>query len=407
MAATAPAGHRAHPPPWLFGIVGIPYGVGGSFNGQIMPRLGDQAGLDFSTIGWFSTLLFIPPMIQFLYAPVVDIGPKRKHWLILLSVLGAGCFAGTFAMKLPDDETWFLVLGFLGQLLTGLTGSCNGGLLAMSMPDEVRGQASAWLNIGNLSGAGASAWVVLTMYDYAISPALIAAAFSVMLVAPAFAIILVDEPKRMRRDADEVFGDMWRSVRDVVTSRAGITGILLCISPVGTAALTNYFSAMGTAFSADSSVVDFASGPGNAIVTAIGAGIGGWLCDSYNRRSMYLLSGALTAVVGVGLALSPHDNMSYLIGVHLYLLVTGFCYSAFTATVLETIGTAGKAASTQYALFVAAGNVGITYVGFLDTRSNDITRIIFTDAMLNIAGVCALGYAFYRLGSFGKPRRRD
>ncbi len=243
-----------------------------------------------------------------------------------------------------------------------------------------------------------------------------------MIVAPAFAIILVDEPARERRQVAEVFGDMWTSVKEVVRSRAGITGILLCISPVGTAALTNYFSGMGRAFSASSGVVEFTSGPGNAIFTAVGAAIGGWLCDLYNRRAMYLLSGVLTAVAGVVLALLPHDNTTYFCGVLVYLLVTGFCYSAFTATVLETIGTAGKAASTQYALFVAAGNVGIAYVGFIDTRfgggtdsqpvawwptfDGNIGAVIASDATLNVVGVVVLGYVFYRLGSFGKSRHR-
>jgi MFS family permease len=423
MAATASAGHRrSHPPPWLFGIVGIPYGVGGSFVGQVMPFLAAGAGLKISTIGWFSTLLFVPPMIQFLYAPLVDIGPKRKHWLILLSAIGAACFAATFAMHLPEDELGFLLLAFFGQMITGLTGSCNGGLLAMSMPDELRGRAAAWLNIGNLSGGGVSAAVVLVLFDNDVPGAWIGATFAAMILLPAFAILMVDEPERVARTAEQVFGDMWHGVRDVVFSKHGITGILLCISPVGTAALTNYFSGMKHAFDASARVVEFTSGPGNAIFTAIGAAVGGWLCDLYNRRALYLLSGALTAVVGIALALAPHDNLTYLVGVLVYLLVTGFCYSAFTATVLETIGTAGKAASMQYALFVAAGNVGIAYVGFLDTRfgggtdtqpvdwwptfDGNIGAVIGADAVLNLVGVAVLGFAFYRLGSFGKARVR-
>jgi MFS family permease len=411
-----------HPPPWLFGIVGLPYGVGGAFTGFIMPFLADRAGLKIGTIGWFVTLLFVPPMIQFLYAPLVDVGPKRKHWLIILSVIGAACFVGTYEVSISEHATAFLMFAFFGQMITGLTGSCNGGLLAMSMPDELRGQASAWLNVGNLSGGGAAAALVLLMYNEEVSPHLIAAAYAAMIVLPSFAILMVDEPKRERRQVAEVFGDMWTSVKEVATSKAGITGMLLCLSPVGTAALTNFFAGMGRAFHATSNAVEFVSGPGNAVASAVGAGICGWLCDRYNRRAMYLMSGGLTAVAGVVLALLPHDNDAYLYGVIGYLFVTGFCYSAFTATVLETIGTAGKAASTQYALFVAAGNVGIAYVGFIDTRfgggtdsqpvdwwptfDGDIGAVIGSDATLNLVGVIVLGYVFFRLGSFGKTRHR-
>ncbi len=96
---------RDYPPPWLFGVVGLPYGVGGAFTGFIMPFLADRAGLKIGTIGWFVTLLFVPPMIQFLYAPLVDVGPKRKHWLILLSVVGAACFAGTYEVPITEHQT--------------------------------------------------------------------------------------------------------------------------------------------------------------------------------------------------------------------------------------------------------------------------------------------------------------
>src|SRR5579862_2151923 len=183
-----------HPPPWLFGIVGIPYGVGGSFVAVVMPFLANRAKIDLDVIGWFVTLLFVPPMVQFLYAPIVDVGPKRKHWLVIVSLLGAACFAAAFVMPLPDHETAFLVFGFLGQMISGLSGSCNGGLLALTMPDEKRGKAAAWLNVGNLSGGGLAAWLTIELLRRDVDPAVIGVAYGTMMVVPAFAILVVDEP---------------------------------------------------------------------------------------------------------------------------------------------------------------------------------------------------------------------
>src|SRR5262249_47664461 len=80
---------------------------------------------------------------------------------------------------------------------------------------------------------------------------------------------------------------------------------------------------------------------------------------------------------------------------------------SFTSTVLETIGKAGRAASTQYSVFVAAGNLAITYVGLVDTRfdaNHGTTGVIASDATLNLLGVVILAIAFWRLGSFGKGR---
>ncbi|HUJ59256.1 MAG TPA: MFS transporter [Kofleriaceae bacterium] len=408
---------RSHPPPWLFGIVGIPYGVGGAFVGIVMPFLANRAKIDIDVIGWFVTLLFVPPMIQFLYAPVVDVGPKRKHWLVIVSAVGAACFAAAFMMPLPASKNAFLVFGFLGQLITGLTGSCNGGLLALTMPDDKRGQASAWLNIGNLSGGALAAWGTIELVRRDTPPLLVGLVYAAMIVAPAIPILVVDEPDRVRRPAGVVFSEMLRSVGKVLGSKEGVTGIALCLSPVGTAALANYFSGMQDAFGASDRLVGITSGPANVVATAVGAAVCGWLCDFTNRRAMYLLSGLLTALCGIAMALAPRTSATYFWGVILYALVTGFCYSAFTAVVLETIGEGGEAASTRYALFVAAGNAAIAYVGFVDTRFGGteliqgkphpvVSGVITTDALLNIAGVVALGLVFWRLGSFGKSRHK-
>src|SRR5207249_2613223 len=164
-----------------------------------------------------------------------------------------------------------------------------------------------------------------------VDPLIIGLVYGSMIVLPAFAILVVEEPDRERRTIDEVFRDMIHGVKDVLFSKQGLTGIALCISPVGTAALANYFSGMREAFGASEKLVGFVSGPANAVLTAVGAAIGGWLCHNYNRRTMYLLSGALTAACGIGMAIAPHTRDTYLWGVMTYALITGFCYSAFTA----------------------------------------------------------------------------
>jgi len=122
---------------------------------------------------------------------------------------------------------------------------------------------------------------------------------------------------------------------------------------------------------------------------------------------MYLLSGVLTAVVGLGMMVSSTSESTFIYGGLTYALVTGFCYAAFTATVLETIGKDEKSASTKYTLFTAAGNVAIAYTGFVDSRfaaNHGVAGVVGCDAALNIAGVVVLGLVFWKLGSFGKSR---
>jgi predicted MFS family arabinose efflux permease len=121
---------------------------------------------------------------------------------------------------------------------------------------------------------------------------------------------------------------------------------------------------------------------------------------------MYLLSGGLTALCGVVMMLSPLSPTTYAVGVSVYLFITGFCYAAFSAAVLETIGKGGAAASTQYALFVSCGNLAIAYVGFIDTRFHEgygPRGLCGVDAALNVVGIIALTLLFRRFGGFKKP----
>jgi MFS family permease len=396
-----------HPPPWLFGLACVPYGVVGSFGGQVMPYMTEQAGFKLDAIGWYGTLLLVPTVVQFLYAPVVDIGPRRKHWLVIVAAIGAGFLSATLMMPLPEHRDAFLACAFMAQLISGLVGSCCGGLMATALPDELRGKASGWYNIGNLSGGGLSAGIAIWMFGHHVDPRIIAAVLGAMMVVPALAVLWVDEPARPESSAQQVFGETLGDVKRVLASKSGLTGIALCLSPVGTAALANYFAGMSKPFGASPETVALVTGSSSVVLTALGAGVGGYLCDRFNRRVMYLASGTLTALCGIAMALSPRTELTYAVGVATYALITGFCYSSFTSTVLETIGKAGRAASTQYSLFVAAGNLAILYVGLVDTRfdaNHGTTGVIASDATLNLAGVAILAIVFWRLGSFGKWR---
>ncbi|MEO6777692.1 MAG: MFS transporter [Kofleriaceae bacterium] len=417
-------------PPWLFAFTGMTYGVPGGFTGIVMPYLARRAGIELDAIGWFVTLLFVPSILQFLYAPVVDFGPQRKNWLVIVSVAGAACLFVAFQMHLPEDKVTFLVFGFLASVFSGLIGSCNGGLMATGLADAQRGKAGAWYNVGNLAGGGIASALAVWMSGHGYSTIAVGGAMGAMMILPALAALAVDEPAREAGGTFvETIRGLLHEIKEVLWTRAGITGLLLCLSPVGTAALTNYFSGIAQEYvrhdlAAElaklpveqakalldahvSSVLAFVGGPVGQGLTAAGALIGGFVCDRKNRRAMYLLSGVLTAVVGVGMAVSPASQATFTTGALTYALVTGFCYAAFTATVLETIGKDTKSASTRYSMFTAAGNVAIAYVGLIDSRfeaHHGVAGVVSSDAVLNLAGVVVLGLVFWKLGSFGKSR---
>jgi MFS transporter, PAT family, beta-lactamase induction signal transducer AmpG len=382
-----------HAPPWLFGITAIPYGIVGGFCGTTMPFLTRKAGISVESIGWFGLATMIPPMLQFLYAPIIDVGPKRKHWLVIVTLLGAACLCTAMMMPLPSAVGPFLAFTVAGQLISGLVGSCNGGLLASTMPNELRGAAGGWLNAGNLGGGALGSWVAIVMTNRGAQPIVLGLTVAAMMVVPSLAALFIVEAERVKRSARQIIGTTLRDVWSVARSKPGWTGMLFCMSPVGTAALINYFSGLAVDYKASDGMVAFVNGPVNGLLTAAGSLAGGYLCDRMNRRVAYLASGALTAVCALAMSFAPLSPSTYAIGVSTYLFIAGLCYAAFSAVVLEAIGRAGAAASTQYTLFTAAGNAAIGYVGFVDTRFHThygVKSLLRVDAGLNLLGIVVL-----------------
>jgi MFS family permease len=397
---------RKPPHPWLFALTAIPYGVGGAFTSQLMPSFAEDAGYKLDKIGWFTTLLFVPTWLQFMYTPLVDLGPSRRHWLIGLALVGAACFAIACVIPLETHLSAFLSLAFAGQVISGLVASCNGGLMATTIPDEHRGTAGAAYNIGNISGGAVVVFVLIWLHDQ-IEPWALALITIVLMVGPSLAVLAVVEPPRER--PKDVWRPLMRDVAGVLFSKSGITGMLLMLSPVGTAALTNSFTAIKADYHTDKLTAGLVNGLVAAALNALGAWIGGILCDRHSRRAMYLLSGVLTAGVALVIAEQAPTREVYIVGVSAYNLVTGFCFAAFTATVLETIGHGDAAAGTKYTLFTAAGNIAITYTNFVDTRAyshwNNSSGALFAcDSLLNIAGVVVLGAIFWQLRTFGASK---
>ena len=123
------------------------------------------------------------------------------------------------------------------------------------------------------------------------------------MTLPALAVLAVHEARRAQRRAREVFVDAVerRRARRALAQRLD-RHAAVCISPVGTAALLNYFAGAAprtitrpTAWSRSSTGRSTAWSPRPARSSAATCAI------ATSRRAMYLLSGALTALCGLAM----------------------------------------------------------------------------------------------------------
>jgi MFS family permease len=383
--------HRP-PPTWIFGISNIPFGVSGTFAGVAMPFLLSEAGLTVKQIALIGGLALVPAYLQFIWAPVLDMGLRRRTWLVLVSFFGSLCLAVAMVVKLPEHLVLYGTLIVAGQLLCGLVASCNGALVSTVLPEELRPRAAGWINAANLGATSLGGGLVLTLArQYSMQAAAIGLGLSTFL--PSLAAFAIQEPPPAKAELIEHLRDTCRDVWKAVKARQGWTGLLFCISPVGTVALTNLLSGMGKDYHADARTIELLNGWAGGFITAAGALITGYLLHRFNRRAAYLLSGVLTALCAAIMALCPMTLKTYVVGTAFYLLIAGFAYTAFSAVVYEIVGTAGKTAATLYSVFPAAGNAAIFYVLIVDGVSTDRwgTRgVLWTDALLNVAGVIFL-----------------
>ena len=353
----------------FFMIAGIPYGSVVGFATGWVPYILKLKGLKLTNIGWYAAAMMIPAYLRFLYAPIVDIWLRRKTWLFIVTALSTTCLCLAVFQPLPQHLGRFVALVFTAKVFSGLISASYGGLMATLVDPQHRGKIAGWNYAGNLGAAGLVWFLTIKFGKNNLQVAQIVV---VCMLLPAAVMLSLPEPRRAMGRISEVFGNVYREFTTALKSKEVLLGMLFCLSPVGTVALTNLFSALGHSYQADKDVVAFFGGGLGGLVSAVGAIAGGYLCDRFHRRSVYLLSGVLTAVVCMGMLFATKNPSTYAIGLLAYSLVAGLAYAAFNAVVLESIGKAGKSASAQYTLFVSAGNFAIFYMQILDTRWENI-----------------------------------
>src|SRR5690348_7940239 len=90
-------------PPWIFGLTNLPFGVAGTYAGVAMPYLLRQAGVPVEKIAALAALVFLPAAYQLFWAPILDLGMRRRSWLVLCATSGALCLGFSMLLKLPEQ----------------------------------------------------------------------------------------------------------------------------------------------------------------------------------------------------------------------------------------------------------------------------------------------------------------
>lgn len=384
------------PPPWLFGVPSISYG---SFNGLIavaLPYVLRRRGLTVEQITVIAAVVQMPAIWYFLWAPMVDVGLRRRTWVALLAFASAVCAAIAVGRATASVRV-LTVLLVAASVFNQPVSSAIGGLIASVMPDRVRGRTSGWSQVGILGGGvvtgGIAIW--LTQRSSALTTALVLAG---IIGLPAFAALLVDEPARIDGGARTHLARMWADVVAMLKRREVWLALLFFFSPAGAGALLNLFSAVSPDFHASAGDVIRVVGIAGALTPA-GALIGGFLCDRYNRWRVYPFAGIAAAASVAPVAFLPLTPMTYLVIAAGYALATGVCYASSMALALQVVGAPTAATGTRFTLFMAAVNVPVVYMLRLDGLSHarfGVRGMLAADAIANVVAALILLSPFVR-----------
>ena len=428
-------GKHAHPA--LFGLLVLPFGVAVGYVQVAVPYLLEERHLSMAAIGFVSGLSQLPHGFKFLWAPALDAGWRRRSWYIGSIVATALCIA--LAALIPPDPgahagpltllTVFAIVLTVAQAAATTSNSAVNALMATTIPRDKKGAVAGWSMAGNLGGTGIGGALALFLAKHVsgITTAVSLAAICVACAIPAF---FLHEDRPEKHPLGSLFGVLLRDIWATVKSRDGWTGLVICLSPVGTGAATQLFSALSkdylfapdeahvgsTQTFAASALACFGAGAADrelcvelvngmlgGVVGALGCLVGGYLADRMNRRLCYVLAGASTALCAIAMgAMSPAPS-SFTWGTLAYQFTNGIAFAAFAAFVLEIVGQSAGV-TTKYALFVGVSNQAISYVTWLDGVGSDWGRahlgadpafgarwgLLGTDALATIVGIFVL-----------------
>ncbi len=391
-------------PPAVFALTIQPFAAAVGYVTIAAPFWLKSQGVSLAAIGAVSATAMTPHAVKFLWAPLIDVGARRKAWFAAMTAATAALLVAlSLVPGLARNLGLFTVLATLAQVAGTTAAAAADGLMAATTRPEDRGKAGGWRMAGNVGGTGVLGAAALWLSARS-SPQAAGLALAAVTLLSGLGALAVEEP-RLRDELVERAGSFRRALgirlaavgRDLwatMVSREGWTGLVICAVPVGAGALTNLFSAMAVDYGASEDLVAAVNGLGGGLMGAAGSLAGGFLADRMNRRLAYALAGGVTALAAGAMLAAPMAPSTYAWGTLAYSFANGVAFAALAALILEMVGHS-RAAASKYTLFIAVANVASSYATALDGLASGIRGwgsrgALAADVVLTAAGIAVL-----------------
>jgi len=392
---------RKPPAPWLFSLLILPLGiVVVGFNFTAFPLLLAQAGVPVDRIASISSIINLPGVIGFLFAPVVDIKFRRRTWLVLAS-FGTALFACLYFPLIGASHLVLMTALILaGGLITFLVGAACGGLIVKTLSESTQSKAAAWIMAGQLGGGALGAAVILWLAAR-VPIATVGLCAAALVALPALLAFTIPEPLPLpsawiRGRLPQIGKELWAVVR----SPERRWGTLLLLAPGGTGAAQSLLPAVASHYGVGTSGVMWMNGVAGGEMLALGPLSGALIPGDWDRRLTYAAAGLTNALAAIVLLAANRPSV-YLTGTALYLVTEGLCWARSTALMVEIVGIETRDASTLYSVLNAIVTIPLLYMirldGFGFSRFGT-HGLLWTDAAANLLMFAVVAAVFVVCG---------
>lgn len=398
----AAAQYRRVLPTPLYALLLLPVGLGRGFVTVTLSYLLKQSGVSVGAIGALVALYLAPEAWKFLSGPMMDVSLSPKRWYLLSLVVGILVLLG-FAFVPLNPQTMGLVTPMALTLSCAFT--CNGSaftaVVAATVPESRRGAVAGWAQAGNLGGAGVGGGLGLWLATHAGGQASAVAGVAAICLLSLLPLLAIRTPNAQGGlSMSSRLVSLWLALVEIARSRNGILVIISVTIPMGLGASMGLLAALANDWKVSADVVALVLGAVSGVANLPGCVFGGYLCDRFPRRVVFI-STAVASSAGLALlALGPHTPTAFVVLVVFNAVLLGAAWAAVAAVVYGELD--GRAAATVGSALGALSNVPLVlataFLGSVADKHGS-NAMLLTEAGMGVA----VGLAYALLAWLWRP----
>ncbi len=388
---------RRVPPVWLMGISNASFGLYSGIAFFAIPQLLAARHVSEARIAAITAMALSPNFWAVVFGPMLDVRFSRRWYATFFAALASVL---VFIALINLSHLAVLEAALVGGSTAGiLSTTALGGWLSTVCPKTEENKLSAWYNLAYICSSGLAMIVAGELVRH-LPLWLAAGALGAIVFLPATLFLLIPAPGPDRRLAGESFAQFSREIIALLRRREVLITLLLFITPCGSFALTNLLGGVGNDFNASPRMVGLAGGAGAIVPGMLGCLLYPFLAKRMPLRFLYLANGALGGLFTLSLVVLPHAPWTFVLALLGEFLFQAVSYTGTVALSFEAIGQNNPLAATAFTFLIAATNVPVAYMLYLDGRAYSFGGVrgsFAADAVISIVVCLLIGLLLSRL----------